>query len=71
MYYEVRVEFASDKMSYIILRGRWCDVIVLNVHAPTQDKVASDDSVNSDFSGKWLRENVPGLRQQILNNETM
>jgi hypothetical protein len=25
-------------MSYIILRGRWCD-IVLNVHTPTEDKV--------------------------------
>jgi hypothetical protein len=25
-------------MSYIILRGRWCDIIVLNVHAPTEDK---------------------------------
>jgi hypothetical protein len=22
----------------IILRGRWCDIIVLNVHAPTEDK---------------------------------
>jgi hypothetical protein len=30
-----RVEFVSDKMSYIILRGRWCDVIVMNVHDPT------------------------------------
>jgi hypothetical protein len=29
-----RVEFVSDKMSYIRLRGRWCD-IVLNVSAPT------------------------------------
>jgi hypothetical protein len=29
-----RVEFVSDRMSYIlvILRGRWCDIIVLNVH---------------------------------------
>jgi hypothetical protein len=26
-------------MSYIILRGRWCDIIVLNVHAPTNDKI--------------------------------
>jgi tricorn protease-like protein len=26
-------------MSYIILRGRWCDVIALNVHAPTEDKI--------------------------------
>jgi hypothetical protein len=25
-------------MSYIILRGRWCDVIVLNVHVITEDK---------------------------------
>jgi hypothetical protein len=25
-------------MSYIILRGRWCHIIILNVHAPTEDK---------------------------------
>jgi hypothetical protein len=25
-------------MSYIIIRGRWCNIIVLNVHAPTEDK---------------------------------
>jgi hypothetical protein len=34
-----RVECISDRMSYIILRGRWCDIIVLNVHAPTEDKI--------------------------------
>jgi hypothetical protein len=27
-------------MSYIILRGRWCDITVLNVHAPTANKFA-------------------------------
>jgi hypothetical protein len=27
-----RVSFISDRMSYIILRGRWCNIIVLNVH---------------------------------------
>jgi hypothetical protein len=26
-------------MSYTILRGHWCDIIVLNVHASTEDKV--------------------------------
>jgi hypothetical protein len=31
-------------MSYIILRGHWCDIIVLNVHAPTEDK--TDDLKN-------------------------
>jgi hypothetical protein len=33
------VEFVSDRMSYIILRGYWCHVIVLNVHAPTENKI--------------------------------
>jgi exonuclease III len=42
----IRVEFASDRMSYIILKGRWCDMIVLNVHAPTEDK---DDDVKDSF----------------------
>jgi hypothetical protein len=35
-----RVEFVSDRMSYIILRGHWCNIIVLNVHGPTEDKIA-------------------------------
>jgi hypothetical protein len=26
-------------MSYLTLQGRWCDIILLNVHAPTEDKV--------------------------------
>jgi hypothetical protein len=26
-------------MSYIILRGGWCDIIISNVHAPTQDEI--------------------------------
>ena len=29
-------------MTYIVLRGRWCNIIVLNVHAPSGEK--SDDS---------------------------
>jgi hypothetical protein len=33
-------------MSYIVLRGRWCQVIVLNVHAPTEDKT---DGVKDSF----------------------
>jgi hypothetical protein len=41
-----RIEFVSDRMSYIILRGRRCQVIVLNVHAPTEDKT---DDVKDSF----------------------
>jgi hypothetical protein len=32
-----RVEFVSDRTSYIILRGHWCSIIVLNVHALCED----------------------------------
>jgi hypothetical protein len=41
-----RVEFVSDRMSYIILRGCWYHIIVLNVHAPTEDKT---DDVKDSF----------------------
>jgi hypothetical protein len=41
-----RVEFVSDRMSYMILRGNWCHIIVLNVHAPTKDKT---DDVKDSF----------------------
>jgi hypothetical protein len=30
-----KVEFVSDRMSYIILRGHWFHIIFLNVHALT------------------------------------
>ena len=42
-----RVEFVSDRMSYIVLRGRWCNIIVLNVHAPSEEK--SDNSKDSFY----------------------
>jgi hypothetical protein len=42
-----RVESMNDRMSHIILRGRWCHIIVLNVHAPTEDK--TDDVKNSFY----------------------
>jgi hypothetical protein len=34
-----RVEYVSDKMSHVILRGSWCHITVLNVHAPREDKI--------------------------------
>ena len=42
-----RVEFVSDRMSYIVLRGSWCNIIVLNVHAPNEEK--SDGSKDSFY----------------------
>jgi hypothetical protein len=34
-----KAEFVSDRRLYIILKGCWCDVIHLKVHASTKDKV--------------------------------
>ena len=32
-----RVEFVSDRVSHIVLRGCWCNII-LNVHEPSEEK---------------------------------
>jgi exonuclease III len=41
-----RVEFVSDRMLCITLKGCWCDIIVLNVHTPIEDK---DDDIKASF----------------------
>ena len=33
-----RIEFVSDRLSYIVPRGRWLHIIVVNVHAPSEEK---------------------------------
>jgi hypothetical protein len=60
-----RVEFVNDKMSYIILRGRWCHIIVLNVHAPTENKT---DDVKDSFYQELERvfDNFPKYHMKIL-----
>ena len=42
-----RVQFVSDRMSCVVQRGCWCDIIVLNVRAPSEEK--SDDSKDSFY----------------------
>jgi hypothetical protein len=37
-----RVEFVSNGMLCIVLRGRWCNIIVLKVHATSEEE--SDNS---------------------------
>jgi hypothetical protein len=41
------IDFVSDRMSYIDLGRRWCNIVVFNMHAPREKK--SDDS--EDFRG--------------------
>jgi len=42
-----RGEFVSDRLSYIVLRSHWYNIIILNVHAPSEEK--SDDSKDSFY----------------------
>jgi len=40
-----REEFVSDSVLYTVLRGRWCNIIVLNVHTPVKRKVMIQKTV--------------------------
>jgi hypothetical protein len=31
-----KVYSVTDRVSYIVLRGRWCNIIVINLHAPSE-----------------------------------
>jgi len=33
-----RVEFIGDSISYVVLRGHWYIIIVLNMNAPTEER---------------------------------
>jgi hypothetical protein len=62
-------EFISDRMSYIILRGRHYDINVLNVHTPTEDKT---DSVKATFCEELERlfDKFPKYQMKIATCET-
>ena len=42
-----RVEFVSNKILFIVLRARWFNIVILNVHAPSEEK--SDESKDSSY----------------------
>ena len=47
-----KVGFVCDRTSYIVLRGGWCNIIVLKVYAPSEKK--NGDS-KADFMRKESR----------------
>jgi hypothetical protein len=53
-------------MSSIILRGRWCD-IVLNVHAPTEERI---DDIKDSFYEELERvfDKYPKYHTKILGD---
>jgi endonuclease/exonuclease/phosphatase family metal-dependent hydrolase len=60
-----RVEFVNDRKSYIILKGRWFHIIVLNVHASTEDK--TDDVKDSFYEElECIFDKFPNYHMTIL-----
>jgi hypothetical protein len=55
-------------MSYIILRGCWCCIIVLNFHAPTEDIT---DDVKDSFYEELERvfDKFPKYHMKILSGD--
>jgi hypothetical protein len=52
-------------MSYIILRGCWCNIIILNVHAPTEDKI-DDTKVRFYKELEHVFDKFPKYHMKIL-----
>ena len=43
-----RIEFVSNRLSYIVLKGRWLHIIVVNVHSPSEGK---SEELKDSFMG--------------------
>jgi hypothetical protein len=60
-----RAEFVSDRLSHIVLRGRWYNIIVVNVHAPSEEK--SDESKDSSYEElEQVFDHFPKYHMKIL-----
>src|SRR5215510_9898414 len=60
-----RVEFVSERISYIVMRGRWCNIIILNVRAPSEEK--SDESKDSFYEElEQVFDHFPKYHMKIL-----
>jgi hypothetical protein len=59
-----RVEFISDRKLYVTLKGHQCDVIVMNVHAPTEDKDYIKDSFYEEL--EQVFDQYPRYHMKIL-----
>ena len=55
----------SDRVSYIVMRGRWCNIFVPNVHSPSEEK--SDESKDSFYEElEQVFDHLPKYHMKIL-----
>jgi len=58
-------EFVSDRLSYIVVRGRWRNIIVVNVHEPREEK--SDKSKDSFYEeSEQVFDHFPKYHMKML-----
>ena len=58
-------DFVGDRMSYIVLRGCLCNMIVLNVHVPSEEKI--DNSKDSFYEElEQVFKHFPKYHMEIL-----
>ena len=62
-----RVEFVSERVWYIVLRGHWCNIIDLNVHAPSENSDVSKDSFYEELEQDF--DHFPEYHTKILLGE--
>jgi hypothetical protein len=62
-----RVEIVSDMM-YIILRGHWSDIIVLNVHAPKENTIDTKDRFYEEL--ECIFDKFPKYHMKMLDFNT-
>jgi len=60
-----RVEFVSHRVSYIDMRGRWCNIIFVYVHASSEEK--SDETKDSFYEKlEQVFDHCPKYHMKIL-----
>ena len=61
----IRVEFVSYRVPHTVLRSGWCNIIVLSVHARSEEK--SDDSKDSFYEElEQVFDHFPKYHMKIL-----
>jgi hypothetical protein len=59
------LEFVTDRLSDVELRGRWCNIIVLNVRAPSEEKNCDKkDSIYEEL--EQVFDHFPEYHKKIL-----
>ena len=62
-----RVESVSNRESYIVSRGRWCNIIVLNVHAQVRRKGMIQNSFYEEL--EQVFDHFPKYNMKILSGD--